>query len=258
MLGKLPPKRDSRTIKFKTYLTEAHATPPTSADYTKAVRKQRWPVFANDHLPCCTCSAAGHMIQVWSANVGKERILPDAAIIRAYEPYQSDVHKPRKHLLDILNHWRKKGIGGHKILGYAQLQLRNRTEVKQAISMLGACYIGLALPDFAAHPPTLTHFRTARWTVPRKGRSTSSAPRRKNGHCVAAFKYDSENLYVVTWGKAKRMTWDFYETYMEEAFAVVSREFTTKRPSVKSAHLNLTDLKRDVRSTVKQKNKFRK
>jgi hypothetical protein len=93
------------------------------------------------------------MIQVWSANVGKERVLPDTAVIKAYKPYQRDVHKPRKHLLDILNHRRKKGIGGHKILGYARPQLHDRTEVKLAIDLLGACYIGLALPDFAAHAP---------------------------------------------------------------------------------------------------------
>src|SRR5712691_11133148 len=47
MLGKLPPKQDSRTLKFKTY-TKAAQPPPIAAGYSAAVKKQRWPLFANN------------------------------------------------------------------------------------------------------------------------------------------------------------------------------------------------------------------
>jgi len=249
MLGKLPPKKDSRTLKFKNYVADA-GSPPRAVDFSKAVKRERWPVFANDRFPCCTCAAAGHMIQVWSANAGSERILPDRAILKAYLPFQHDVHKPRRHLLDILNHWRRKGIGGQKIAAYAQLSLRNRDQVKAAISMFGAAYIGIGLPDFAAGD--LAHLRRTPWVVRHTGPTSARARRRRNGHCIAAVGYDSKNLHVITWGKMKRMSWEFYETYMEEAFAVVNKQFIDRKRAAASA-LDIAALTRDVRQVTKPK-----
>src|SRR5437879_4001313 len=109
MLGKLPPKVDPRTLQLVDYVTRRLRL-PAAIDYTLPVKKKRFPMFANDRHPCCTCSAAAHMVQVWSANVGKERILPDRAIIQAYKLFVGDTHKARKHMLDVLNYWRKRGL----------------------------------------------------------------------------------------------------------------------------------------------------
>jgi hypothetical protein len=37
--------------------------------------------------------------------------------------------------------------------------------------------------------------------------------------------YDAANLYVVTWGVLKSMSWQFYDAYADEAFAIVSEDF---------------------------------
>ena len=51
------------------------------------------------------------------------------------------------------------------------------------------------------------------------------APNPDNGHCIPAVAYDARNLYVVTWGELKPMSWQFYDAYADEAFAVLSQDF---------------------------------
>ncbi len=36
-------------------------------------------------------------------------------------------------------------------------------------------------------------------------------------------------MYVVTWGTVKAMSWGFYGTYCDEAYAVLSRDFLANR-----------------------------
>src|SRR5262252_10534594 len=108
MLGKLPAKSDSRTLRFNSYVMRDVGRLPRAVDYTRAVPSaDRWRWLANNRFPCCTCSAAGHMIEVWTANTGTTRIVPDGAIVRAYRRFVGDVHKPHKHMIDVLNYWRR-------------------------------------------------------------------------------------------------------------------------------------------------------
>jgi hypothetical protein len=37
--------------------------------------------------------------------------------------------------------------------------------------------------------------------------------------------YDSRGLTVVTWGALKRMTWEFWDAYCDEAYAIYSKDF---------------------------------
>lgn len=53
-------------------------------------------------------------------------------------------------------------------------------------------------------------------------------PNPNNGHCIPAVAYDAGNLTVVTWGEAKTMSWEFYDAYADEAFAVLSQDFIEK------------------------------
>jgi hypothetical protein len=58
--------------------------------------------------------------------------------------------------------------------------------------------------------------------------------------------YDATNLYVVTWGAVKSMSWQFYDAYADESFAVVSQDFVDvagKDPAGFSLSEMLTNLK---------------
>jgi hypothetical protein len=254
MLGKLPAKSDSRTLRFGSYLMHDVGRLARAVDYTRAVPSaDRRPWLANNRFPCCTCSAAGHMIAVWTANTGKTRIVPDSAIVRAYRLFVGDVHKPHKHMINVLNYWRQSGIGGDRILAYAQLTPRDVVEAKLTIELFGACYIGLSLPNFAVIPGNLDHVRNTPWTKSLKKESDGARPQRRNGHTVAAVKYDAKNLYVVTWGILKPMSWEFYETYCEEAYAVLSKDFIDGKYERTPAGFDLAALARDLRHISESK-----
>jgi len=74
-------------------------------------------------------------------------------------------------MLDVLKYWRKTGIGGDKILAFTQLQSRSVIQVRDSVSLFGACYIGVSLPDFAIAPGA--DVLTTPWVLPRRDLSAT-------------------------------------------------------------------------------------
>jgi hypothetical protein len=112
-------------------------------------------------------------------------------------------------------------------MAFAALEQKNDTQVMDSVNLFGSCYIGVTLPDFAVDRSK--DFRTIPWVVPSKGPIGDAAPNPRNGHCIPAVGYDERNVYVVTWGVLKSMTWQFYDTYADEAFAVIGQDWFNKK-----------------------------
>lgn len=241
-LGKMPPRFDDRTLLFSSYLTRGLKPPPLSIDYAKAVKN--WPMFGNDQYGDCTCAAAGHMIEDWTANTSVERTPAESAILAAYNHFAHGVADAGANMLDVLKYWRTSGIGQDKIKAFTQLELHNNLEAQDAVYFFGSCYIGLGLPDFAVAPGT--DFLRTPWIVPPKGPIGNAAPNPNNGHCVPAVAYDPRNLWIVTWGALKPMSWQFYATYADEAFAVLSIDWVNKHLKKAPPGLNLKALEADL------------
>jgi hypothetical protein len=249
-LGKSRPKIDSRTLQFGAYLTPQLPPPPPAVDYAKAV--STWPMMGNDKYGDCTCAAAGHMIEQWTANTGQEKTLPDQDILHAYKHFAGNNADAGANMLDVLNYWRKTGIGGDKITAFAQLEPKNDIQLRDAINIFGACYIGLALPDFAVPPDV--DFLKIPWLVPAGGPSGNAAPNPNNGHCVPAVAYDQRSIYVVTWGAIKSMSWQFYDAYMDESFAVLSSDWVNKKVGTSPSGFNMAALQQDLAAIGEAKN----
>lgn len=285
-LGKLPPRRDPRTLKFAKYLRKGSVLPPAPAavDWTATISS--WPMMANDTLGDCTCAAAGHMIECWTANVGDAFTPSNAQIVAAYSATSGYVVGDSATdtgaiELDVLNYWRQHGIAGHKIHAYAAFDPRDAECARQAIALFGGAYIGLALPlsaqqqDVWGAPsffsrilsrfvrerhhsgsPSGDSSRFGRSTRPRlpsilrelagcgpqsvsadqsRANRLSSiqhlassfqyAPGSWGGHAVPVLAYDSSGLTCITWGAKKRMTWDFFAQYCDEAYAPLSPDW---------------------------------
>jgi hypothetical protein len=47
------------------------------------------------------------------------------------------------------------------------------------------------------------------------------------GHCVMVAGFDADWLYVISWGEVIRVSWDFWDAYCEEAWAVISEDWTS-------------------------------
>lgn len=238
-LGKNPPVLDLRTLRFFRYERADLPAPPVAVDWSKGVGD--WPMYLNDRYGDCTCAAVGHMIEAWTASAQQPRKLTDAAILELYEHFTPPGPENGCNMLDVLKYWRHHGVGTDRIRGFALLTRRSITEPKLAISIFGCCYIGVALPKFAVDAPDISKVP---WEYDPYEPGPEEAPAPDGGHCVNAVGYDARNLYVVTWGAIKAMSWLFYQQYCDEAYAVLSEDFLAKGKT--PAGLDLAQLQADI------------
>ncbi len=240
-LGKGPARHDPRTLQLAKYIPPtAIAPPPAKEEWAKRVAQ--WPMMLNDKLGDCTCACAGHMIEQWTTYASKTVTPADAAVLKAYEDVGG--YNPADPstdngavILDVLNYWRKTGIGGRQILAFAAIEPKNHTEFMDSVVLFGNCYIGVALPVSAQ--------TQAVWAVPPGGPTGQGAPGSWGGHATPIVSYDMRGLIVVTWGALKRMTWGFLDTYCDEAYAVLSQDWIEKT-NLAPNNFDLTALQADL------------
>jgi hypothetical protein len=180
-LGKNLPVVDARTMRFSSYLTSALPSAPPSVDYGTKV--STWPMYYNDQYGDCTCAAAGHLIQNWTANAGSEITPPDPAVLSFYEHFVGTPPPADEGcaMLSVLKYWRKTGLNEHKVTAFASVELRNHAEAMNAMYLLGGIYIGVALPDSSCHRAVTMsrsrgwYRRGVRWETPRPTRKMATA-----------------------------------------------------------------------------------
>jgi hypothetical protein len=102
-------------------------------------------------------------------------------------------------------------MAGHKIAFFGQVAPADHTKVRQAVYEFGYLSIGINLPQSAED-----QFNAGQpWTV------VSGSPN-IGGHCVVVCGYDTNYAYLWTWGALWKMDWDFWDAFVEEAWAVIS------------------------------------
>ncbi len=150
-LGLKAVKTDSRTLKLGRYFTSALPAAPSQVNWhNKGIAN--FGMMLNDSLGDCTIAGLGHAIQIWSSNAYKEITVPDSSILTAYEQWCGYVPgNPATDQggieLDVLTDFKKNGLDGHELLGFADPDVGNLTEIKQAINLFGGLYIGLNVPN---------------------------------------------------------------------------------------------------------------
>lgn len=224
-LGKQPPRIDLRTLKMSKYMKAAQLpTPLVTVDWTGGVTN--WGMMDNDTLGDCTCAARGHAVQAFTlAATGTMRTIPDMEIeaeyVRDCGYVIGDSSTDNGGVeIDVLNAWRQSGIGVggvEKLTAYVAVAPDDQIHTKLAVQWFGGAYIGLQLPNSAQGQSI--------WDVVGDGISGDSAPGSWGGHAVFVVKYDANYVYVITWGEIMRMTWAFWKTYVDEAYALLSPDF---------------------------------
>jgi hypothetical protein len=126
------------------------------------------------------------------------------------------------YCLDVLNLWRKQGIGGHRIEAYMKIDSANRDQIKAAVHGFGGCYLGVALPETAGRQWA---DRQHPWTMPLCRICPSAQPGSWGGHAVPIVAYTSKYVWCATWGTTQRMSWAFLAHYCDEAYAVLSKDW---------------------------------
>jgi len=214
-LGRKAIKTDSRTLRFAKYATPALPEPPLSIDWTDGIID--FGMMLNDKLGCCTIAGCGHAVQVWTANCYSESTVPDASILAAYETWDgynpADPNTDQGGIeLDVLNKWRKQGLAGHHIIGFADPSVRNIKEIKQSIAFFGGVYIGVSLPLTAQNQDV--------WDVTLDPGDGSAKAGSWGGHCVFVCAYDADGFTCITWGAKKKLTNAFWNAYVDEAHTI--------------------------------------
>jgi hypothetical protein len=246
-LGKRPVRYDPRTLQLANYL-RSEALPPTPPSIDWGAKVEVWAMFANDRVGCCTCAAAGHLIMDWTANDAPKMLVPtDQQILKTYSDItgydpKTGANDTGAYALDVLNHWRRKGVAKRRILAYTALEPGNHGHVRDALYLFGGCYLGLALPVSAQKQKV--------WSVPPGGAKGEGAPGSWGGHAVSIVGYDARGLVVVTWGAVKRMTWGFLDAYCDEAYAVLSGDWTGRDLRAPNG-VDLAALQADLRDVTR-------
>lgn len=238
-LGKRAAAHHPDAILLSTYLPETEEPLPAKVDNYSAVLD--WGMMANDRVGDCTCASAGHFVQAWTKlSCDKEVVLSDVQVLAAYsaitgyDPKKPDTDQGAVEM-DVLDHWRKKGIGGHKIEAHAIVETSSEYQVKLAIYLFGGIYAGVELPVSAQTQKV--------WTVVP---GPHSAPGSWGGHAVPVLGYDAHRATCITWGAPLKMTWGWWKKYADEAHAVLSQDWIDQASKVAPNHLDWQRLSDDL------------
>ncbi len=220
-LGRKPPVRTRPRLRLSPHIDTQVPPNPAMVDWLAAVRD--WPMYLNDQLGDCTIAGVGHIIEALSTyGQGQTVEITDQQVLAAYEAVSgydpaTGQHDDGAVMQDVLNYWRKQGIGGHKILAFAEVDVSRRAEVDAAINVFGHVYLGFNFPAVA-----MRQFdQGLPWdVVPDDGGLDG-------GHAVNAGRYSSPdgNVTVVTWGQIQQMTDAFWDRYVDEAWVAITPEW---------------------------------
>lgn len=222
-LGKLAPHPEHThpRVKLSNHFRLASLPPvPAIVDYASKV--PQWPVYMNYQIGDCTCAAIAHSIQAWTAYAKGLVTLPNSAVLALYEAMGYIPGNPATDRgaveQDVLAKVQEVGIGGHKILAYAQVNHKDPDEMKLALHLFGSLYLGAQMPQSAldqtdAHQP---------WTyVP--------GSQIAGGHAFVAQRWDTTAapMSVVTWGQLQRVDMQWWECFGEEAWVIITQDWLT-------------------------------
>lgn len=222
-LGRLAPDYNVDRLWVEDYYhTDSLPVPPVCVD--RMSRVSTWPMYDNDKYGDCTVAAAAHLFGATSTYAkGVEATFNETQIVATYEGVcpgfdpVTDANDNGAVMSNVLAYLRSTGMGGHKATAYAQLRHTDIDSLKLALYLFGSVYIGVNLPasaeaQFAQGLP---------WTYQRGSRILG-------GHCVDIQKIDPRypNPYsVITWGGAVRVAQTWMDTYLEEAWVVVTPDW---------------------------------
>jgi hypothetical protein len=239
MFGRLAPKVNAKTLRFENYVHSDHPVIPPSVDWD--YKFKAWTMAGNDTIGDCTVAAIAHMVMLWTAFTGTMVRPTRDQVVQVYSEITGYNGDPATDngaaITDVLDYWQRKGIAGHKIDGWVQIDHTNIQQVKQAIYVFGAVNLGFNVPDSAM----IQNSQGQDWSVvPNDGGIDG-------GHSVPVFDFTPANWDCATWGMNQRGTWPFWMKYGDEAYAPLSLDWLYKS-GIAPSHLNLAQLRADLKA----------
>ncbi|KVX18166.1 hypothetical protein WL02_13885 [Burkholderia ubonensis] len=217
LYGKANPQFPVGLKDLRAYVKTGAALPPAPLSVDDYSEVTNWPMDGNNQYGDCTMAAAAHSIQAWNAVVNRTDPVPsEPAVVTEYLKL---THGLDSGLVEanVLKTWRSAGLWGNKIVGYAPVNVHDLNQIKQAVHLFGLAYVGMQVPANAE-----TQFDDGEaWTLAPGWQSQ----RIVGGHAVPIVGYDETYFYVITWGAVQKMAYDWWQTYGDEAWAILPQEF---------------------------------
>jgi hypothetical protein len=239
-LGKAPVKRDKRNIRLAALLKKLPAVPALwdfDLDFAKGPIPT--PMFANDWLGDCVIAGRAHMTIRFEYFEQSGTILPitDKIVVNEYKREGGGMDPDNQGLvmIDSLKAWRKKGwkIARHtyKIHAFTEMDPKKPEEIKVAVRYLNGAYVGVSLPNCWQEQ----FQRGQTWDIVP---GPNGKPNPYSGHCIYICGYNETGPVCVTWGRKQPMTWKFFTTCCDEAYAIVDK----RDRFVKNSPVDMTKL----------------
>jgi hypothetical protein len=237
-LGRKAVVVDTRTMRLSKYFTATLPPPPVSRDWSKGGKT--WGLMLNDQLGDCTIAGLGHAVQIWTINSSQEVTVPDSAILQAYEDWcgysPSDPSTDQGGIeLNVLKDFKAQGLAGHNLTAFASVLPANQQHVMQAINLFVGLYIGMEIPQYimSGEPPSL-------WDIDITADNTIIG-----GHAVYITGYDLIGPKFISWGTNYQMTWAYFTKFVDEAYALISKDFI-EASGLSPSGFSLMDLETDL------------
>lgn len=241
-LGKKKARKDSIKLKMSSYLLKKLPAPPTVGGHLELLRGvQDWGMLGNDKYGDCVWAGAAHETMLWCMEAKTNTIFSENNALAAYSAVTgftpNDPDTDQGTDMQVAAKYRRdSGLTDdhgrvHKIVAYLAIQSK---DIKQAVHLFGAAGIGIKFPDYA-----MDLFKEGKdWTV-QKGKV-------EGGHYIPALAYDKDWVYIVTWGKLIRASWEFIEKYMDEGVVYLSHDMLTRGRTLEG--FDLKTLQEDLKA----------
>jgi hypothetical protein len=193
--------------------------PPANVAPIKTI----WPMADNDRLGDCTVAGAVHVNQAGALiTLEPWTYMGDGVVQDTY--FGLSGGKDTGLLLpQVLKPWHMGVfLGQQPNGGYAVVPPKHTTQVKQSIWIFGNVYIAVDLPAIAQD-----QFKpdgSGVWELTHGPEDYDI----EGGHCVVGVGYNAEGVYCVTWGSLVLATWEWWFTYVIQAYAVIPPAFKAK------------------------------
>jgi hypothetical protein len=211
--GKLPAKRSLKMASLSNHMNMKTVSYPRVRAWERPIALG---MLANDIVGDCTVAAMYHlrMTQRSVAQAGTPLIVTDAEAIADYSAITGYVEGDESTdngaaCMDVLNWYKKGGV----LLGASTVDIQNVEMVKAAINTFGCLYTGFTVPQSMVDQ--LQSGTDPDWSFSSGDKPTN------NGHCVNLVGYGADGVALDSWGKVYRTSWEFWQQWFTEAYAVV-------------------------------------
>ena len=224
--GKLPPKRNLKTIALGDFLDKTASLPAVPAEgWETAVDPSAWGMLSNDTVGDCAEAGICHLVQAQSANAGNPlHATADQALALYSAVTGYNLNDPNSDqgtvLSELLAYIQKNGfemtdstgkVVTVEVVGFATLDITSIAQMRYATYFLGGTYLGINCPEECEQDTSNWDFAP---DLPIAG-----------GHCIPRVGEGAAGGQIVSWGMTIPFSNGFWTAYGEEGWVVLTKNW---------------------------------